>query len=233
MRIGELAVASGTTTKTLRFYEEAGLLPAPERTANGYRDYTPAALARLDFVRSPWPRFARSSTSATPESHPASTCTPCSKPTWATWTAKSPTCKHCDTPSRTFTTVPPPATPPNATPRPSAAICDQTGARVYRHEQMPPQSVDRTPPYNGESHTPATDPALKMVGIASHSSSTAEIRHSGGTAVLADLAQFLQARVSAAGSRTGHLSDAVPVCRCCGTGRGLVVTRSSARGKDR
>ena len=43
MRIGELAVASGTTTKTLRFYEEAGLLPAPERTANGYRDYTPAA----------------------------------------------------------------------------------------------------------------------------------------------------------------------------------------------
>ena len=51
MRIGELAVASGTTTKTLRFYEEAGLLPAPERTANGYRDYTPAALARLDFVR--------------------------------------------------------------------------------------------------------------------------------------------------------------------------------------
>ena len=30
---------------------EAGLLPAPERTANGYRDYTPAALARLDFVR--------------------------------------------------------------------------------------------------------------------------------------------------------------------------------------
>lgn len=52
MRIGELAVASGTTTKTLRFYEEAGLLPAPERTANGYRDYTPAALARLDFVLS-------------------------------------------------------------------------------------------------------------------------------------------------------------------------------------
>ena len=51
MRIGELAVASGTTTKTLRFYEEAGLLPAPARTTNGYRDYTPAALARLDFIR--------------------------------------------------------------------------------------------------------------------------------------------------------------------------------------
>jgi DNA-binding transcriptional MerR regulator len=38
MRIGELAAASGTTTKTLRFYEEAGLLPAPKRTFGGYRD---------------------------------------------------------------------------------------------------------------------------------------------------------------------------------------------------
>lgn len=53
MRIGELAQAGGTTAKTLRFYEDAGLLPAPERTANGYRHYPePAAvLARLDFIR--------------------------------------------------------------------------------------------------------------------------------------------------------------------------------------
>ena len=51
MRIGELAEASGTTTKTLRFYEEAGLLPAPDRTANGYRDYAAEALARLGFIR--------------------------------------------------------------------------------------------------------------------------------------------------------------------------------------
>lgn len=51
MWIGELAEASGTTTKTLRFYEEVGLLPAPERTASGYRDYAPEALARLDFIR--------------------------------------------------------------------------------------------------------------------------------------------------------------------------------------
>lgn len=51
MRIGELAEASGTTPKTLRFYEKAGLLPAPDRTANGYRDYTPEMLARLDFIR--------------------------------------------------------------------------------------------------------------------------------------------------------------------------------------
>lgn len=51
MRIGELAEAGGTTTKTLRFYEEVGILPPPERTASGYRDYGPEILARLDFVR--------------------------------------------------------------------------------------------------------------------------------------------------------------------------------------
>jgi MerR family transcriptional regulator, Zn(II)-responsive regulator of zntA len=50
MRIGELAAASGTTTKTLRFYEESGLLPQTERAANGYRDYGPEALSRLDFI---------------------------------------------------------------------------------------------------------------------------------------------------------------------------------------
>lgn len=50
MRIGELAEASGTTTKTLRFYEEQGLVPPAHRTASGYRDYTPDALGRLDFI---------------------------------------------------------------------------------------------------------------------------------------------------------------------------------------
>jgi len=51
VRIGELAAKSGITTKTLRFYEEKGLLPPPERAANGYRDYGPSALSRLDFIR--------------------------------------------------------------------------------------------------------------------------------------------------------------------------------------
>lgn len=51
MRIGELATASGTTTKTLRFYEATGLLPAPDRSGNGYRDYAPDSLARLQFIR--------------------------------------------------------------------------------------------------------------------------------------------------------------------------------------
>ena len=50
MRIGELAEASGTTTKTLRFYEEQGLLPPTERTMSGCRDYTTEAVSRIDFI---------------------------------------------------------------------------------------------------------------------------------------------------------------------------------------
>ncbi|MGS2619883.1 heavy metal-responsive transcriptional regulator [Micromonospora sp. LZ34] len=51
MRIGELAAATGTTTKTLRFYEACGLLPPAPRTRTGYRDYGDDAVARLDFIR--------------------------------------------------------------------------------------------------------------------------------------------------------------------------------------
>ena len=50
MRIGELAEAANTTTKTLRFYEQQGLLPPAERTPAGYRDYTTDTLARIDFI---------------------------------------------------------------------------------------------------------------------------------------------------------------------------------------
>jgi DNA-binding transcriptional MerR regulator len=38
MRIRELATQAGTSTRTLRYYEEQGLLPAG-RSANGYRVY--------------------------------------------------------------------------------------------------------------------------------------------------------------------------------------------------
>lgn len=51
MRIGELAQATGTTAKTLRFYEDAGLLSPAGRTAGGYREFTPNAVDRLDFIR--------------------------------------------------------------------------------------------------------------------------------------------------------------------------------------
>ncbi|MET7294769.1 MerR family transcriptional regulator [Streptomyces griseoloalbus] len=40
MRIGELAAAVGVTTRAVRHYHHLGLLPEPERRANGYRDYT-------------------------------------------------------------------------------------------------------------------------------------------------------------------------------------------------
>ena len=51
MRIGELAAAAGVSTKALRFYEQAGVLPEPARTGSGYRDYDGTALARLQFVK--------------------------------------------------------------------------------------------------------------------------------------------------------------------------------------
>jgi MerR family transcriptional regulator, copper efflux regulator len=51
MRIGVLAARAGLTTKTIRFYEDAGLLPPPPRTPAGYRDYPVQTLTRLTFVR--------------------------------------------------------------------------------------------------------------------------------------------------------------------------------------
>lgn len=51
MRIGELAQRSGTSSKTIRFYEQAGVLPEPGRTAGGYRDYGAEFVERLEFVR--------------------------------------------------------------------------------------------------------------------------------------------------------------------------------------
>lgn len=51
MRIGELAYHTGTTAKTIRYYEEIGLLPEPARDPNDYRDYSDDALDRLSFIR--------------------------------------------------------------------------------------------------------------------------------------------------------------------------------------
>ena len=51
MRIGELAQELGTTSQAVRFYERAGLLREPERTASGYRVYGPADVKRLRFIR--------------------------------------------------------------------------------------------------------------------------------------------------------------------------------------
>ncbi|MFI5917827.1 heavy metal-responsive transcriptional regulator [Streptomyces anulatus] len=51
MRIGDLATRTGLTTKTIRFYEDSGLLPAPPRTPGGYRDYPDHTATRLAFIR--------------------------------------------------------------------------------------------------------------------------------------------------------------------------------------
>lgn len=51
LRIGELAAQLGVNTKTIRYYEDIGLLPAPRRTEAGYRLYGDADRQRLAFIR--------------------------------------------------------------------------------------------------------------------------------------------------------------------------------------
>jgi DNA-binding transcriptional MerR regulator len=51
MKISDLALQTGTTPKTLRFYEEIGLLPTPARTSGGYRDYDERAISVIKFVK--------------------------------------------------------------------------------------------------------------------------------------------------------------------------------------
>ncbi|MCX4446732.1 MerR family transcriptional regulator [Streptomyces sp. NPDC087866] len=50
MRIGELAERAGTTTRTLRYYESRGLLPA-RRAVNGYRTYDESDLRLIQQIR--------------------------------------------------------------------------------------------------------------------------------------------------------------------------------------
>ena len=50
MQIGELAKLSNTSAKTIRFYEDSGLLPPPARTPSGYRDYGPEVVERIRFI---------------------------------------------------------------------------------------------------------------------------------------------------------------------------------------
>jgi MerR family copper efflux transcriptional regulator len=50
MRIGELARAAEVSVETIRYYERAGLLPAPVRSA-GYHSYAANDLTRLRFIR--------------------------------------------------------------------------------------------------------------------------------------------------------------------------------------
>jgi DNA-binding transcriptional MerR regulator len=51
MRIGEAANRSGVPVKTIRYYEEIGVLAEPRRSASKYRDYEPEVVERLRFIR--------------------------------------------------------------------------------------------------------------------------------------------------------------------------------------
>lgn len=51
VQIGELAQRTGVPPKTIRYYEDIGLMPPPRRTPSGSRDYDRAAAARLRFIR--------------------------------------------------------------------------------------------------------------------------------------------------------------------------------------
>lgn len=51
LRVAELAGLVGSTADTVRYYERAGLLPPPARTAAGYRSYDAGAVDRLQFIQ--------------------------------------------------------------------------------------------------------------------------------------------------------------------------------------
>ena len=48
---GKLATRTGCNIETIRYYEAIGLLPAPVRTAAGYRSYDDEHLRRLNFIQ--------------------------------------------------------------------------------------------------------------------------------------------------------------------------------------
>ena len=51
MQIGQLSKATGVPVRTIRFYEDKGILPAARRTASQYRDYDDDAVGSLRFLR--------------------------------------------------------------------------------------------------------------------------------------------------------------------------------------
>jgi len=51
LKIGELARQTSLSIKTIRYYEQRGLLEQPPRTEGGYRLYGPEEVARLRFIQ--------------------------------------------------------------------------------------------------------------------------------------------------------------------------------------
>lgn len=50
-QIGEVADRTGVTQRTLRFYEEKGLLNPPERMDGGFRLYSERDIQRIEYIR--------------------------------------------------------------------------------------------------------------------------------------------------------------------------------------
>ena len=51
LTIGQLAKTTGVPTRTIRYYEQVGVLPPPPRTPARYRQYDQRAVERLLFIR--------------------------------------------------------------------------------------------------------------------------------------------------------------------------------------
>lgn len=51
MTRGEISRQTEISARTIRFYEEKGIIPIPERTANGYRNYDSSMIPRLKFIK--------------------------------------------------------------------------------------------------------------------------------------------------------------------------------------
>lgn len=51
LRIGEVSTQTQLSVKTVRYYEERGLIQASRRSSGGFRLFEPAVLTRLHFIR--------------------------------------------------------------------------------------------------------------------------------------------------------------------------------------
>lgn len=51
LTIGQLSKQSGVKVTTIRYYEHQGLIETPHRTRGNQRQYEPATLARLKFIK--------------------------------------------------------------------------------------------------------------------------------------------------------------------------------------
>src|SRR5438128_383069 len=51
LTIGAVARTTGVAAKTIRYYEQIGVLPVPSRTTSGYRQYDQPGVEQLRFIR--------------------------------------------------------------------------------------------------------------------------------------------------------------------------------------